>query len=348
MNIMISIEHPAWVHQFRRIIEALKARGDEVAVLAVKKDIDLELLESFKIPYILLGKSTGRNIIEKGFIFLRTCFTYTREAIRHKPDILIGRASPMMAVAAFLTRRPHVFFEDTEFSRFSLAICRLLSARIITPESFPPDYGEKHIPLPIYKETFYLAPDCFAPDPAVLRESGIDPEEDFVIVRFIAWQASHDFGLKGAGDKDKARLLAELSKRARVYVTSEIPLSPALEPYRLKLPITAVHHALYYAKLVIGEGGTMVSEAAALGTHAVYISALNHGTTAEQEKKYGLIYSFGGRDGYEKGFAKAAELLSDEGLKPLGKEKRARMYADLIDANAAYIRIMDETPTRRS
>ena len=53
MKAMLSIDHPAWAHQFRHIVKMLNERGDEVLTLAVKKDGDTELLDKFGIPYVL-------------------------------------------------------------------------------------------------------------------------------------------------------------------------------------------------------------------------------------------------------------------------------------------------------
>ena len=103
MKIMLSIHHPAWVYQFKYIIEQCKKRNDEVIILVAEKDGNTKLLDYFNIPYQLCAKSTGKNVIEKGFLFLKLCFQHTFQAIKHKPDILIGRASPMMAIASFLT-----------------------------------------------------------------------------------------------------------------------------------------------------------------------------------------------------------------------------------------------------
>ena len=73
MKVMISVDHPAWAHQFHHIIEKLQARGDEVLVLAIDKDGAPELLRRYGIPYSLCAKGTGRNIVEKGWLFLRLC-----------------------------------------------------------------------------------------------------------------------------------------------------------------------------------------------------------------------------------------------------------------------------------
>lgn len=93
---MISIEHPAWAHQFVYIIRELKAGGDNVTVLAVDKDGSLDLLESFGIEYKLMANSTGNNTIEKAWLFAKLCVTYAVACKKAKADILIGRLSPMI------------------------------------------------------------------------------------------------------------------------------------------------------------------------------------------------------------------------------------------------------------
>ena len=50
MKIMISIDHPAWIHQFRYIIQKEKEKGNEVTVLALDKDGDLNCCEALAFP----------------------------------------------------------------------------------------------------------------------------------------------------------------------------------------------------------------------------------------------------------------------------------------------------------
>ena len=87
MKAMLSIDHPAWAHQFRNIVRMLNERGDEVLTLAVEKDGDTELLDKFGIPYVLSAHSTGKNIVEKGLLFLGLCIEHTWRALRFQPPI---------------------------------------------------------------------------------------------------------------------------------------------------------------------------------------------------------------------------------------------------------------------
>jgi predicted glycosyltransferase len=49
-----------------------------------------------------------------------------------------------------------------------------------------------------------------------------------------------------------------------------------------------MHDLLFYASLFIGEGATMASECAVLGTPAIYINSLNAGYLKEQEEQLSL------------------------------------------------------------
>jgi uncharacterized protein len=342
MKVMISIQHPAWVHQFHHIIKRLQARGDEVRVLAIDKDGASLLLREYGIPYVLCAKSTGKNIVEKGWLFFRLCVNHTLHALRFKPDILIGRASPMMAIAAWITRRPHLIYEDTEVSKFSLRICKRLSTKILTPSTFLTDLGKAQQRVDTYKELFYLHPSVFTPSRATLENAGFNPNKPYVLVRFVAWNASHDVGKRGLSDSEKLELVQRLTAAGvRVWVSSEKPLCEELEPYRLKTPYSYVHHVLAFARLVYSEGATMASEAAVLGTHALYVNEIQSGSTREQSERFGLLYCYHDRDRYEKAAEKALELLVVPDLRKKGQMKQMRLLAEKHDINDLFIEEMD-------
>ena len=338
MKVMVSVNHPAWAHQFRALIRTLTERGDDVRVLVVEKDGDSELLRSFGIPYVLCAPTTGKGFFQKGFIFVAMCFRYTWEALKFKPDIFIGRASPMMAIASWVCQKPHLCYEDTEVGKFALRVCKRFSTKILTPRTFLTDLGAKQERIATYKELFYLHPSIFTPDKQALRDAGFDPDEPYVLVRFVAWNASHDVGLHGLDDAGKLAFLQRLEKRCRVYLSSESELSPELEKYRLRTPYPLVHHVLAFARLVVSEGATMASEAVVLGTHALYINHIVSGSTQEQCERYHLMENFNrGGDRYDRALERAEALLDDPDLEAKGHAKRDAMLADMIDVNAYYL-----------
>ena len=292
MKAMICFTHPAWVHQFRYIIKQMEARGDQVLAFVAEKDGNAKLLDSYGIPYVRCAKSTGTNPVQKAFLFLGLSVRFAWSALRLKPDIMIGRAAPMLAVAAWVSRKPHILYEDTEVSRFSLRICKALSTKILTPRTFLTDLGPKQERLDTYKELFYLHPSVFTPDRQKLRDVGFNPDEPYILVRFVAWNASHDIGKHGLDDEGKIALVKRLSKYGRVYVSAEGGVPEALRPNLLTTPYELIHHVLAFARLVYSEGATMASEAVVLGTHALYVNTIVSGSTREQCERYHLLYNF--------------------------------------------------------
>ena len=342
MKAMICFTHPAWVHQFRYIIKQMEARGDQVLAFVAEKDGNAKLLDSYGIPYVRCAKSTGTNPVQKAFLFLGLSVRFARSALRFKPDIMIGRAAPMLAVAAWVSRKPHILYEDTEVSRFSLRICKALSTKILTPRTFLTDLGPKQERLDTSKELFYLHPSVFTPDRQKLRDVGFNPDEPYILVRFVAWNASHDIGKHGLDDEGKIALVKRLSKYGRVYVSAEGGVPVALRPNLLTTPYELIHHVLAFARLVYSEGATMASEAVVLGTHALYVNTIVSGSTREQCERYHLLYNFNdGEDRYERAAQKAEELLETPGLVELGHEKQRKLLSEKVDINSYYMAEMD-------
>ena len=245
----------------------------------------------------------------------------------------------MMAVAAWVCRKPHLLYEDTEVSRFSLNICKRLSTKILTPRTFLTDLGACQERVDTYKELFYLHPSVFTPDRQVLRDAGFNPDEPYVLVRFVAWNASHDVGKHGLSDAEQLALVQKLaSAGVRVWVSSEKPLSPEMEPYRLRTPFALAHHVLAFARLVYSEGATMASEAVVLGVHALYVNVIKSGSTREQSERFGLMFNFNdGDDRYQLALDQALTLLADPELERKGQDKRKQLLAEKTDINDYFI-----------
>lgn len=342
MKAMICFTHPAWVHQFHHIIWRMRERGDEVLCFVAEKDGNSTLLERYGIPYVRCANSTGRNPVQKAFLFLKLSAQFTIAAFKWKPDIMIGRAAPMLAVASWISGKPHILYEDTEVSKFALRICKRLSTKLLTPKTFLTDLGPRQERLDTYKELFYLHPNVFTPDKQVLRDVGFNPDEKYILVRFVAWNASHDIGKHGLDDAGKIALVRRLEQYGRVYVSAEGSVPEALRPNLLNTPYELIHHVLAFAQLVCSEGATMASEAVVLGTHALYVNTIVSGSTREQCERFHLLYNFNeGEDRYARAAAQAAQLLETPNLTELGHEKQQKLLAEKVDINNYYMAEMD-------
>jgi len=189
----------------------------------------------------------------------------------------------------------------------------------------------------------YLHPTRFTPDKLVLDELGLKENEPYVIIRFVSWQASHDRGHKGISFENKIKAVKEFSKHARVLISSESPLPEELQPYRFTLPPHRMHDAIAFASLIIGEGFTMLSEAAVLGTPAILVHDTYCYYLREQQEKYGLVFNYTeSEQDQQHAIAKGVELLNTPGIKEQWQQKRARMLEEKIDVTAWLVDFVEE------
>jgi predicted glycosyltransferase len=187
-------------------------------------------------------------------------------------------------------------------------------------------------------ELAYLHPNYYKPDPSILEILGVTESEKFVIVRFVSWSAAHDFGHSGMSLQNKAKAVHELSKWAKVFISSEVILPEELEEFRIKIPFNKMHDALCYSSLLFGESGSMASEAAILGTPAIRISFNTLGYLEDQEKKYGLVYNFSDSESDQQlAIKKALEIVKDSRGKEAYKEGSERLRADCVDTTEFMI-----------
>jgi predicted glycosyltransferase len=285
VRILIDVLHPAHVHFFRHFRAQMLDRGHEVLVTARDKDVAIELLNEFGIPYEVLSRQRSGTVGLAAELVERSA-RLLRVARRFRPDVLTGIMGPVIAPVGRLIRVPAVVFYDTEWASRTNRFVYPLAACVCTPDSYTGAVNGTHVTYPGYHELAYLHPDLFTADEGRLAEYGL--ERPFVLVRFVSWKASHDVGGGALEPDSKLELVRRLQARTRVAISAEGELPAELEPLRLRGPISGIHHVLAAAELVVGDSGTMSSEAAVLGTPAVFISPMRAGVHEDQER-YGLM-----------------------------------------------------------
>lgn len=342
MRIVVDVNHPAHVHYFKNFIWEMKRKGHEVLITASKKDINLRLLENYGLEFENMG-AYGNSLISKLVKIPINDIRYYLLMKSFKPDILVGFGSIRAAHISLLFRKPCINFEDTEHSTEQIRLYLPFIDAVCTPSCYKHDLGKKHIRFNGYMELAYLHPNYFTPNPAVLTELGLTEGDPFIIVRFVSWQASHDVGHHGI--RDKIGLVKELEKYGRVLITSEGELPKELEEYRIRVSPEKIHDLLFYATLYVGEGATMASEAAILGTHAIYVNTLKLGYISEEDKKYHLVSDFSTRIcNDESVLLMAKKLLGNPELFREGKEKRMKILNDKIDVTAFMVWFIENYP----
>ncbi|MBI5670617.1 MAG: DUF354 domain-containing protein [Chloroflexi bacterium] len=325
-NILIDLGHPGDVHIFRGAAQRWMAQGHKVLFTALDREMIVRLLDVYKLPYRVTYKRRKGKLALAFELILRTLATL-RIARQFKTDLFVGIGSPTIGFPAWLMRKPYIALTDTEHAREQHALFKPFATLVATPDVFTYDMGPKQVRYPAYHELMYLHPEDFTPDPAVLEPLGLTPDDRFFVVRFVAWEATHDVGQHGFSLDEKRALLRELASHGRVLLSVEGRVDHEFQPLVQSFAPEDVHHLLAFATLYVGEGATMASEAAVLGTPAVYVNTLTMGYVLEEEQ-YGLLHIC--RDG-SAALEKVRELLALPDLKPQWTAKRDRLLATKIN-----------------
>jgi len=352
MKILVDVEHPAHVHFFKNMIWKLEEEGYEVKVVARATDTTLNLLNAYKFKYENLGKHR-KNLFSKIVeLIIKDCKLY-KIAKEFQPDILTSVSSESMAHVSRLIRKPHIAFQDTEHAKLTIWLTNPFSDVICTPSCFKRDFGKKQVRYNGYHELAYLHPNYFRPDPAVLDDLGLSKNDKFIIMRLIAWEASHDVHSRGFSKDFIEKAIKSLEEYGHVFITSERKPDRNLEKYKMQIPPEKLHSTLYYASLYFGEGGTTAVEAALSGTPSVHVEAFKtksgevadvtkiHGNFDELVNKYGMLYTFADPN---KALNKTLEILKDENTKREMRRKRERLLKDKIDVTAWMVDFIERYP----
>lgn len=272
MRVQFDVAHPAHVHLFRNAITSLAADGHTVAVTSREKEMTTDLLDAYDIEHTVLSeRRTGTlgTLAEWGTREVKTI----RFARRFDPDVVVSRLVPTAVHAAKAAGAASVVFADTENVETVARVTTPLVDYFCTPESYQKDYGAVHRRHAGVQELAYLHPDRFTPDRELLRDHGVDPEDPYFVLRFVAMDAHHDGERAGLRTETKRELVEELSGLGTVYVSSEGDLPPGLDGYEIPVPPAAIHHLMADADVLATDSVTMATEAGLLGTPAVRFEA---------------------------------------------------------------------------
>lgn len=342
MNILIDISHPAHVHFFKHAAHTWQEHGHQVKFVARNKEITFQLLDDYHIPY--QGLSTIRKgIAGLGIELVEHQSKLAKVAREFKPDVMLNIGGTFIVHAGKLMGIKTVVFTDTEHAKLSNGITFPFATWICTPQAFMNDLGEKQVRYNGYQELAYLHPNQFTPNPHTLEECGLDIDEIFYVLRFVSWGASHDVGQAGLSAQDKINLVEGLLQHGKVLITSESPLPEVLEPYKVNISPTRIHDLLYYASLYVGEGATMASEAAQLGTPSIYINTLVLGYINELAREYHLVEHYvNGKEAVDA----ALKMAGMDSLKTEHQKKRQRMLSEKVDVTAWIVDFIESVGER--
>lgn len=348
MRVLFDIVHPAHVHFFKHIIWGLQKNGHETAILARDKDVTLRLLDIYGFDYQTIGFSGAKNRFQQFKELVVRDWTILRLAYQFKPDVILTRNPAGVQVARMIGAIGIFDTDDGRAAGIHFKAAAPFAHVITSPDSLLENYGRKHVKYPGYKQTAYLHPDHFSPDPGVLDMLGVKQGETFFLVRFVDMVATHDDNEAGLPLDAKAEIIKKLQGHGKVFISSESELPEQWRAMAFSIPPHLIHDVMAYATLIVGDSQTMAAEAAVIGTPSLRVSTFSGrlGYLNELESRYGITTSFHPRD-IASLFDKLDELLSDTVKRNDMKAAHARLLAEKCNVAKWFINYLEKLPNAR-
>ncbi len=266
----------------------MQEKGHQFLFVVRERDSTIELIKSTGFDYVTRGKG-GTNLFSKLLLIPVLDRKLYRAAKRFRPDMFMSMSSPYAAHTAWLMRKPHIALDDTEIANLGHLLYRPFTSTVLSPSCYYAKLHKNMILFNSFLEFCYLHEHYFTPNRKIRDVLGINQDDKYIVLRLISWEANHDVGQHGLRMEDKIKLVKELEKYCKVFISSEKPLVGELQQYKLNIHPSQLHDVLSDAELYIGEGSTTASEAVVLGTPAILINSLRVGYINEEAER-GLLY----------------------------------------------------------
>ncbi len=273
-KIWIDLDNTPHIPFFRPIIRELELRGHKVLLTARDAYKVCEMTAKFGLSPKVIGRHYGRNRLRKFMGFIYRTFQLMPLAMKERPFMALNHGSRSQLLTCNLLRIPSIEIMDYEHT-VALPIDR--PAWTIAPKYLPEIIpGVQQTRLRRYsgiKEDVY-APE-FRPDPAILKELGLENAPIIVTVRPPASEAHYHneegdalfaaFMDRVCASDDVRAVLLPRSKHQEREIRTTFPRW--FETSKVIIPSGVVDglNLLWHSDLVVSGGGTMNREAAALG-----------------------------------------------------------------------------------
>ena len=275
MKIFFMISHPAHFWMFKYTIDNLRRDGHKVVIVIRPKDVLEQLCINAGMDfYKVKNRPKKWGMFGLAIFLIEKIFEVLHIARKEKPDILIG-SDGVLAVVGKIIRKPafECYEDDAEAIALYAKMFFPIYTGVICPECCSAwKWEQKKIAYPSYHELGYLHPNQFTPDRQKVEQYGIDTSKPYILVRFAQLTAHHDVGIHGINTEIAERMIEMLKPHGRIYITSERPLEPQFEQYRIHINPLDMHHVMAFASLYIGDSQTMAAEAGVVGTPFVRLN----------------------------------------------------------------------------
>lgn len=328
----------------------LEDKGVQVDFLVKRKDVLEDLVRQSRHAYYIVRK---QERAAKGKLGLASALVgmeikVTTYLLRNKPDLLIGTYAP---VFSHLTGVPMIVCceDDTSVVPRFAKTSYPYAAAILAPRFCNGGrWDAKMIKYDGFQKLAYLHPRWFTPKYDTVSPYLRNTHRPYVLMRFAKLQAHHDDGIKGLTNSIALELVRKLNPHYDVYISSERQLCSELEPYRLHINSSDIHHILAFASLYIGDSQSMAVEAAMLGTPCLRFSdfAGKIGVLEELEHTFGLTCAIPASKP-EALYEIVDAWLAIPDLREVFQRRRKQMLEATIDVTAFFTWFIENYPDSR-
>jgi uncharacterized protein len=285
MRIWIDLDNSPHVHFFAPIIRRLEDAGYGVTVTARRFGQTEEIAQSHGLHYLVIGRHrTPHFFLTRAMATVVRALRLTVYGLQSRPDLAVNHGARAQVLAAWLLRIPVMTIYDYEFVHSE--VFSRMATKILLPETIPALTLEREhvnmkkvIRYPGFKENVYLSGWHISPD--VIEQLNLDPGRLIITVRPPATWAHY----QNARSEVLFRALVE---RLRAEQDSQVIVLPRTReqgddlksfygmrspPFRVLDTAVDALSLMAHSDAVLSGGGTMVREAAILGTPAYSLFA---------------------------------------------------------------------------
>ncbi|KUH33655.1 hypothetical protein APY94_05530 [Thermococcus celericrescens] len=273
MKVWIDITNSPHVHFFKGIIRELEKAGHEVLITTREFDGLTGILDMYGFDYYVVGRHGGATLEGKLVAGTERMYRLSKLIVEEKPDLALYKHSAEAPRVAFGLQIPSIGFVDNETAVGQNKLILPYTELLVFPKAIDAyelircgadPNGMR--PINGFSELSHLY--GFVPNRKVLNKLGVRRNE-YIVMRTEPVKANYFNGHGKSILEDVIPLLPEVP----------IVLFPRTPEQRERFerfdnvimpeePVDSLS-LLYYARLMIGAGGTMNREAIALGTPTI-------------------------------------------------------------------------------
>ncbi|ASJ09025.1 hypothetical protein A3L11_07200 [Thermococcus siculi] len=273
MKIWVDITNAPHVHFFKGVIRELEKAGHEVLITTREFDGLTGILDMYGFDYYVVGRHGGATLEGKLIAGTERMYRLSKLIIEEKPDLALYKHSAEAPRVAFGLQIPSIGFVDNETAVAQNKLILPYTKLLLFPKAIDAydllrcgadPNGMR--PVNGFSELAHLY--GFKPERKVLGELGLK-RNGYIVMRTEPVKANYFNGPEKSVLEDVIPLLPDIpivlfprtpEQRERFERFDNV-----IMPER---PVDSLS-LLYYARLMIGAGGTMNREAIALGTPTI-------------------------------------------------------------------------------